>query len=190
MSRQLQLGRWDVHLVASQNAVGVFFGPEVVILRRGFLGSAGLNPAHFNGMNQLPNLKAERRIQWRDRNTSLRRLRAHVGRHYRKHSLHTSTLHTLHTGISKKRPLGLSPNVCRSDFFQCSISDAPLRRRFRPFSTLKTMWDSLFVRRHSWEQLGDQTGLFLMPFPTVNRSEESGLAFSFSISEGMKLRLS
>lgn len=47
--------------MASQDAVGVLLGPQVVVLRGGFLGSARLDPTHLNGMNQLPDLIERKR---------------------------------------------------------------------------------------------------------------------------------
>lgn len=61
MPRKSHFGRWDVHFVASQDAVGVLLGPQVVVLRGGFLGSARLDPTHLNGMNQLPDLIERKR---------------------------------------------------------------------------------------------------------------------------------
>lgn len=42
--------------MASQDAVRVLLGPQVVVLRRGFLGFAGLDPTHLYGVDQLPDL--------------------------------------------------------------------------------------------------------------------------------------
>lgn len=47
--------------MASQDAVGVLLGPQVVVLRGGFLGSAWLDPTHLYGMDQLPDLIERKR---------------------------------------------------------------------------------------------------------------------------------
>lgn len=140
MPRKSHLGRWDVHFVASQDAVGVLLGPQVVVLRGGFLGSAWLDPTHLNGMNQLPDLIERERDGCSDgtverkhthSNTSLWLLRAHVYDHYSKHSLHTSPVYSRKriTYSDRNQPEYLkresyfNRNVCRFDFFQRPISD-------------------------------------------------------------------
>ncbi len=86
------------------------------------------NPFLWHGPTSLP--KRERWMQWRysrekntHSNTSLSWLRAHVYDHYSKHSLHTSPVYCIKHIVYSDRNLFFYWNVCRSDFFQRSVSD-------------------------------------------------------------------
>ncbi len=174
VTRKLHLGSWDVHFVASQDAVGVLLGPQVVVLWGGFFGSALLDPTHFYGMDQLPDLTerdgcsdgtVERKTH---SNISLSWLRAHVYDHYSKHSLHTSPVycikHIVYSDRNQPEYLIFLLKRLQNWFLSAFWFRSPLCRHFRPLSTLKTMWESLFVTQHSWEQLGDETWLFSCRF--------------------------
>lgn len=64
VSRESHLWCGDVHLVTSQDAVGILLSPQVVVLRGGLGGSAWLDPAHFYGMNQFPDLTQAQMHWW------------------------------------------------------------------------------------------------------------------------------
>lgn len=71
MPRQLHLGGWDVHLVAAQDGVGILLGPEVVVRRGAVLGLTGLDPAHLDGVDQLGDLWGREEVKARSQRPQL-----------------------------------------------------------------------------------------------------------------------
>lgn len=134
VTRKLYLGCWDVHFVASQDAVGILLGPQVVVLRGGFLGSAWLDPTHFYGMDQLPDLTERDGCS----DGTVER-KTHTVTHHCRDWEHMCTIITQNTRCTRRQFTALNTlyivtgisrnslffywNICRSDFFQRSVSD-------------------------------------------------------------------
>lgn len=135
VTRKLQLGCWDVHFVASQDAVGVLLCPQVIVLWGGFLGSAWLDPTHFDGMDQLPDLTDRDRCSdgTVERKTHTVTHHCHDWEHMctikTQNSLHTSLVHCINRIVYSDRNqlecLIFYWKVCRSDFFQRQIPIKP-----------------------------------------------------------------